>query len=77
MSTLTHKRRMSIRPRRRQSSTLIARTVLLISFIILLGRFTYSTISAFAYHQDKQQQRIEQPAATSDTDVLTPINKKE
>ncbi|MBJ7224002.1 MULTISPECIES: YfgG family protein [unclassified Brenneria] len=71
MSTLTHKRRISMRPRR--SSSRIARAVLLISFIILLGRFAYSTISAFAHHQDKQQQRIEQPLASSD--VL--INKKE
>ncbi|WP_425490513.1 YfgG family protein [Brenneria izadpanahii] len=60
-----------MRPRR--SGTRIARAVLLISFIILLGRFTYSTISAIAYHQDKQQQRIEQSFTISD--VL--INKKE
>lgn len=59
MSTLTHRRRISMRPRR--SGTRLARAVLLISFIILLGRFAYSTISAFAYHQDKQQQRIGQP----------------
>ncbi|MCG8158851.1 DUF2633 family protein [Brenneria goodwinii] len=71
MSTLTHKRRISMRPRR--SGTRIARAVLLISFIILLGRFTYSTISAFAYHQNQQQQRIEQSFTISDV----PINKKE
>lgn len=57
MSTLTHRRRLSIRPRRRGSS--IARVVLLISFIILLGRFAYSTITAFSHHYDKQQ-RAEQ-----------------
>ncbi|KMK88363.1 hypothetical protein KCQ_00635 [Pectobacterium atrosepticum ICMP 1526] len=33
---------------------------MLISFIILLGRFAYSTITAFGHHQDKQQQRAEQ-----------------
>lgn len=71
MSTLTHKRRISMRQRR--SGTRIARAVLLISFIILLGRFTYSTISAFAYHQNQQQQRIEQSFTISDV----PINKKE
>ncbi|CPR18133.1 hypothetical protein BN1221_03041c [Brenneria goodwinii] len=60
-----------MRPRR--SGTRIARAVLLISFIILLGRFTYSTISAFAYHQNQQQQRIEQSFTISDV----PINKKE
>ncbi|KHN92882.1 hypothetical protein BSK71_06650 [Pectobacterium actinidiae] len=58
MSTLTHRRRLSIRPRR--SGSRIARAVLLISFIILLGRFAYSTITAFGHHQDKQQQRAEQ-----------------
>ncbi|MCG8709320.1 DUF2633 family protein [Brenneria sp. 4F2] len=71
MSTLIHKRRMSVRSRR--SGTRLARAVLLISFIILLGRFAYSTISAIAYHQDQQQQRIEQPFTT--VDIL--INKKE
>ncbi|PWC18906.1 DUF2633 domain-containing protein [Brenneria corticis] len=64
MSTLTHKRRISMRPRR--SSSRIARAVLLISFIILLGRFAYSAISAFAHHQDKQQQRVEQSLTASD-----------
>ncbi|MEH0874921.1 YfgG family protein [Pectobacterium cacticida] len=37
----------------------MARVVLLISFIILLGRFAYSTITAFSHHYDKQQ-RAEQ-----------------
>ncbi|WCG84206.1 YfgG family protein [Pectobacterium sp. A5351] len=54
MSTLTHRRRLSIRPRR--SGSRIARAVLLISFMILLGRFAYSTITAFDHHQNKQQQ---------------------
>ncbi|MEH2921110.1 YfgG family protein [Samsonia erythrinae] len=58
MSTLIQKRRLSIRSRR--SGSRIARTVLMISFIILLGRFAYSTLTAFAHHQDKQQQRVEQ-----------------
>ncbi|RLM23909.1 hypothetical protein BIY29_09930 [Brenneria alni] len=71
MSTLTHKRRLSMRPRR--SSSRIARAVLLISFIILLGRFAYSTISAFAYHQNKQLQLVEQSLTASDVQ----INKKE
>ncbi|WP_404802335.1 YfgG family protein [Brenneria izbisi] len=61
-----------MRPRR--SGSRIARAVLLISFIILLGRFAYSTVSAFAHHQDKQQPRFEQ-SFTPATDV--PINKKE
>ncbi|WP_409306739.1 YfgG family protein [Pectobacterium sp. B1J-3] len=60
-----------MRPRR--SGSRIARAVLLISFVILLGRFAYSTISAFAHHQDKQQQ-FEQPF-TPTTSVL--INQKE
>ncbi|PWC22865.1 DUF2633 domain-containing protein [Brenneria roseae subsp. roseae] len=73
MSTLTHKRQLSIRPRR--SGSRIARAVLLISFFILLGRFAYSTVSAFVYHQDKQQQRVEQSLAPAADNVL--INKKE
>lgn len=43
---ITHKRRIALRQRRR-SGTRIARTVLMISFIILLGRFAYSAIGAF------------------------------
>nr|WP_246048973.1 YfgG family protein [Brenneria rubrifaciens] len=61
-----------MRPRR--SGSRIARAVLLISFIILLGRFAYSTVSAFSYHQSKQQPRIEH-SFTSAGDV--PIYKKE
>nr|WP_113867860.1 YfgG family protein [Brenneria salicis]NMN90949.1 uncharacterized protein DUF2633 [Brenneria salicis ATCC 15712 = DSM 30166]RBP60519.1 uncharacterized protein DUF2633 [Brenneria salicis ATCC 15712 = DSM 30166]RLM30150.1 hypothetical protein BHG07_12320 [Brenneria salicis ATCC 15712 = DSM 30166] len=72
MSTLTHRRRISMRPRR--SGSHIARAVLLISFIILLGRFAYSTVSAFVHHQDKQQPRFEQ-SFTPAADVL--IHKKE
>ncbi|KHN54754.1 YfgG family protein [Pectobacterium fontis] len=71
MSTLAHRRRLSIRPRR--SGSRIARAVLLISFIILLGRFAYSAITAFDHHQDKQQQRAEQLPLP--TNVL--VNQKE
>ncbi|KAA8998908.1 DUF2633 family protein [Affinibrenneria salicis] len=59
MNTLTHRRRLSMRSRRSSSS--IARTVLLISFLILLGRFAWSAISAYSHHLDKQaSSRIEQ-----------------
>ncbi|WJV65734.1 YfgG family protein [Pectobacteriaceae bacterium CE70] len=64
MSTITHRRRISIRHRRRSSS--VARTVLMISFIILLGRVTYSAIGAFFLHQDKQQEFVEQSLITAD-----------
>ncbi|QOL15435.1 DUF2633 family protein [Dickeya dianthicola] len=62
MATMTHKRRIALRQRRR-SCTRIARTVLMISFIILLGRFAYSAIGAFLHHQNTQQPRAEQTVA--------------
>ncbi|RNM09187.1 DUF2633 family protein [Dickeya undicola] len=63
MSTIIHKRRIALRQRRR-SGTRIARTVLMISFIILFGRFAYSAIGAFLHHQNTQPQRVEQPVAS-------------
>lgn len=56
VATLSHKRRS---PRQRRSSSRIARVFLLISFIILIGRFAYSSVSALIHHQE-QQQRVEQ-----------------
>lgn len=54
-ATLSHKRRSS---REGRSSSRIAQAILLSSFFILVGRFAYSSVSAFFHHQDKQQ-RIE------------------
>ncbi|MEM0674084.1 YfgG family protein [Dickeya oryzae] len=72
MTTLTHKRRIALRQRRR-SGTRIARTILMISFIILLGRFAYSAIGAFFHHQNIQQQRVTQPVAPTVTSTaVTP-----
>ncbi|MEI7375222.1 YfgG family protein [Dickeya chrysanthemi] len=72
MATITHKRRIALRQRRR-SGTRIARTVLMISFIILFGRFAYSAIGAFFHHQNTQQQRAEQPVAAAATSTtVTP-----
>ncbi|MGM3173531.1 YfgG family protein [Dickeya lacustris] len=61
MTTLTHKRRIALRQRRRPG-TRIARTVLMISFLILFGRFAYSAIGAFFHHQSQSSPRVEQPA---------------
>ncbi len=73
MSTVTHRRRIMLRQRR--SSTRIARTVLMISLIILLGRFVYSAVGAFLYHQEIQQQtRVEHSLATST--VTTPAQRE-
>ncbi|ROH81586.1 DUF2633 family protein [Lonsdalea populi] len=64
MSTVTHRRKIMLRQRR--SSTRIARTVLMVSLIILLGRFVYSAVGAFLYHQEIQQQiRVEHSLDTS------------
>ncbi len=57
LATLSHKRRSSRQSR--GSGSRIAKAVLFISFFILLGRFAYSSVTAFFHHQDKQQ-RIEQ-----------------
>ncbi|AXW88576.1 DUF2633 domain-containing protein [Lonsdalea britannica] len=73
MSTITHRRRIMLRQRR--SSTRIARTVLMISLIILLGRFAYSAVGAFLYHQEVQQQtRVEHSLDTSS--VTTPAQRE-
>lgn len=63
MSTITHKRRISIHQRR--SGSRVARTVLMISFIILFGRFAYSAIGAYFLHQDQQSPRAEQSPASA------------
>ncbi|NKI73376.1 DUF2633 family protein [Dickeya sp. CFBP 2040] len=71
MATITHKRRIALRQRRR-SGTRIARTVLMISFIILFGRFAYSAIGAFLHHQNTQQQRTEQSVVPAASTIVTP-----
>ncbi|QDX29269.1 YfgG family protein [Dickeya poaceiphila] len=71
MATITHKRRIALRQRRR-SGTRIARTVLMISFIILFGRFAYSAIGAFLHHQNTQQQRTEPSVVPAASTIVTP-----
>jgi len=44
----------SMRKRHRFNGRMI-RIVLLISFIFFFGRFVYSSISAWHYHQDKKE----------------------
>lgn len=74
VATLSHKRRSS---RQRRSGSRIARAVLLISFFILVGRFAYSSVSAFIHHQEKQQ-RIEQTLTPAEqTRTTTAVNQLE
>lgn len=73
LSTLSHKRRSS---RERRSGSRIAQAILLISFFILVGRFAYSSVSAFFHHQDKQQ-RIEQTLKSSPVNPTLSFVKKE
>ncbi|AUX94384.1 YfgG family protein [Mixta gaviniae] len=54
----------SITPfRRRHKTGRMTRVVLLISFILLLGRLLYVLPGAFQHHQDKKEQ-AEAPVAT-------------
>nr|WP_264623480.1 YfgG family protein [Candidatus Symbiopectobacterium sp. NZEC135] len=84
MATLIHKRRppLSTQPNKRRSSrerrsgSRIAQAILLISFFILVGRFAYSSVSAFFHHQDKQQ-RIEQTLKSSPVNPTLSFVKKE
>ncbi|WP_071604101.1 MULTISPECIES: YfgG family protein [Dickeya] len=72
MTTLTHKRRIALRQRRR-AGTRIARTVLMISFLILFGRFAYSAIGAFFHHQSLSSPRVEQPVVPAP--AVTPLRE--
>ncbi|MBI6547940.1 DUF2633 family protein [Xenorhabdus sp. VLS] len=45
--------------KKKKKTVQITKLILLISFLILFGRFIYSFIAALEYHQQTQQQSME------------------
>lgn len=68
MNSATH----SVRRRQRHKTGLMTRIVLLVSFIILLGRLILVIPGAISHHQQKQQN-----AASPAISTVTPLNPRE
>lgn len=73
---------MNIHKLKRRTNVQMTKIVLLISFIILIGRLLYASFGAISHHQDKKGNQQIAPTEKSqplqrNTDSATPAQKKD